>query len=89
MKFLIIFVSVLALALGHTLDAQWHAWKSMHGKTYRDLREEMTRHRVWLENLARIAEHNGEEQNFTLSLNQFADMVRPDSVNNLSCMQHA
>ena len=72
------FASVLALAalaLGHSLGKDWKEWKSRHGKFYADESEEASRRSIWLENTARIQEHNDGLHNFTLSLNQFADVV--------------
>ena len=76
--YFLFFASVLALAaqaLGHSLAKDWKEWKSRHGKFYSDESEEALRRSIWLENTARIQEHNDGLHNFTLSLNQFADMV--------------
>ena len=69
---------LLALAgavFSRPLDEQWHSWKSTHGKFYAHPKEESARRQIWLENSARIQEHNAGNHSFTLGLNQFADMV--------------
>ena len=64
------------------MDVQWHSWKEVHGKIYADQNEESARRHIWLKNLARIQEHNtnggvgGAPANFSLAINQFADLVR-------------
>ena len=54
---------------------QWHLWKSTNGKFYAHPNEESARRQIWLENSARIQDHNAGNHSFTLNLNQFADMV--------------
>lgn len=69
---------LLALAgavFSRPLDEQWHSWKSAHGKFYAHPNEENARRQIWIENSARIEEHNAANHSFTLGLNQFADMV--------------
>lgn len=57
---------------------EWTLWKTRHGKSYGGEREEGERQSVWLANRDYILSHNSnwEEHGFSLSLNQFADMVR-------------
>lgn len=59
------------------LPAEWHAWKSVHGKTYDSQREELTRHAVWQANKKFIEAHNEFNQTFgyTLAMNELGDMV--------------
>ena len=69
---LLLFVGVV---FARQLDEKWHSWKSAHETFYAHPNEEDARRQIWMENSARIQEHNAENHNFTLSLNQFSDMV--------------
>lgn len=68
-------VAMVAVSLTSPADGQWHAWKSTHGKFYALSKEEAARRQIWLENSARIEEHNAGNHSFALGLNHFADMV--------------
>ena len=59
------------------LSAEWHAWKSTHGKSYQSHREELSRHSVWQENKKFIDAHNAmnETLGYTLAMNEFGDLV--------------
>lgn len=72
----VIFLALIGAVVCRTLDEQWHSWKSSHGKVYADTAEEMVRRKHWLDNSARIDEHNRGNHSFSLALNHFADMVR-------------
>ena len=67
--------SVLAL---DQLHLEWLQWKNQHQKSYRSEREERKKHSVWLTNREFVSNHNSnwEEHGYSLSLNQFADLVR-------------
>ena len=68
---------MLALTQGFLVEEQWHSWKMDHGKVYADSSEENLRRQIWEDNLARIQAHNSQAQavNFSLAINQFADLV--------------
>uniref|UniRef100_A0A8D2AZ04 Cathepsin L1-like n=1 Tax=Sciurus vulgaris TaxID=55149 RepID=A0A8D2AZ04_SCIVU len=70
-----------ALALDHSLHAQWHEWKAKHGKTY-SKNEEGWRRAVWEKNLRMIEQHNGEysqgKHGFTMAMNAFGDMTNEE-----------
>ena len=83
---LVVLICLLSLALGQSLDAQWHSWKTMHGKVYSDSEEESTRRGVWLDNWTRVESHNRGNHSFTLALNHLADMVRTYNKTLLSCL---
>lgn len=71
------FLSFLMIvgAVSH-LEQQWHLWKDKHGKVYMDITEEQKRRDVWIENMAKIQKFNNQaSSNFTLAINQFADLV--------------
>ena len=57
---------------------EWTLWKTKHGKSYDGAGEEGERHSVWLANREFVLSHNSnwQEHGFSLSLNQFVDMVR-------------
>uniref|UniRef100_A0A8D2B0S5 Cathepsin L1-like n=1 Tax=Sciurus vulgaris TaxID=55149 RepID=A0A8D2B0S5_SCIVU len=69
-----------ALALDHSLHAQWHEWKAKHGKTYSKV--EGWRRAVWEKNLRMIEQHNGEysqgKHGFTMAMNAFGDMTNEE-----------
>ena len=72
------FLSLILLvrAVSH-LDQQWHSWKELHEKVYMDISEEKLRRIIWLDNVAKIEDFNnrGSGNNYTLSINEFADLV--------------
>lgn len=72
----VLFICLLPLTLGQSLDVQWHSWKTLHSKVYTDKMEESARRGVWLDNWARIEAHNRGNRSFSLALNHLADMVR-------------
>ena len=71
------FLSMILLARAASqLDQHWHSWKKTHGKVYMDIPEEKIRRSIWLHNLGFIQDFNNRTtSNFTLSINQFADLV--------------
>lgn len=69
-----ILLAFVGVVFSHPLE-EWPTWKIAHGKNYAHPNEENARRRIWLENAARIEEHNAGNRSFTLGLNQFADMV--------------
>ncbi|CAI8006920.1 Cathepsin L2 [Geodia barretti] len=72
------FLSLLVFvrAVSH-LEQQWHSWKERHGKLYMDIEEEHQRRNIWLDNLDKIEKfNNGATGNFSLAINQFADLVK-------------
>ncbi len=74
----LLLVSFLSTCLCYPsyLHQDWTEWKSTHLKYYNSLQEESARLRVWQDNYQKIMEHNMANKTFTLSLNEFADMVR-------------
>ena len=58
-----------------SLEQQWHSWKLTHVKVYMDISEEQLRRQIWGENVAMIQDHNNKVVNFSLAINQFADLV--------------
>lgn len=57
------------------LEDEWQGWKVKHYRVYPSQDEENSRLSIWKENYQKILEHNMANHSFTLSLNQFADMV--------------
>ena len=64
-----------SLSPARTMSEEWHSWKTRHEKVYVDRGEENVRRQIWIQNRARISEHNRGNRSFSLALNQFADMV--------------
>ena len=87
MKVLLILQLALVLASSLTLGScagpeveiseEWHLWKTEHGKSYEDEREELRRHGIWASNMEYIEHHNEhtDKHGFTLRMNQFGDLV--------------
>ena len=65
-----------------TFPLEWHLWKSDHGKSYGNLKEELSKHLVWLGNKEYINQHNKYSHVFgyTLKMNHLGDMVRNLSI---------
>ncbi len=61
-----------------TFPQEWHLWKSEHDKSYGNLKEELSKHLVWLGNQEFINQHNKYSHVFgySLKMNHFGDMVR-------------
>lgn len=82
-----IFLSLLALVQGISQEEQWQSWKTVHQKFYADHSEDTLRRQIWEDNLAKIQDHNNgvRAENFSLAINQFADLVSAHlSTNKLS-----
>ena len=62
---------------GVELSEEWHLWKTDHGKSYEDEKEELRRHAIWMSNMEYIEHHNkhADKHGFTLRMNQFGDLV--------------
>ncbi|XP_075825522.1 testin-2-like isoform X3 [Microtus pennsylvanicus] len=64
--------------LGPSLDAEWHEWKTKHGKTY-IINEESVRRTMWKKNFKMIEMHNREylegKHDFTMAMNAFGDLT--------------
>lgn len=68
--------SAVPVELDSLHKLQWQEWKSLHGKTYSQEREDSERSLVWADNKKFIDTHNTlGEGSYTLALNQFGDMV--------------
>ena len=79
-KVMLLLLAIVGAAISHPLqdalgDSNWKAWKSFHGKAYKDLKEERIRNFVWQDNLKKIVRHNEEGHSYTLAMNNFGDMV--------------
>ena len=56
-------------------ENEWNEWKYEENKVYGSVEEELTRKKIFIENLIYIEAFNKEHHSFTLGLNQFADLV--------------
>ena len=76
MKVALIFCVACCLSLSTVavFDQEWEDWKDLHGKRYSPADEE-ERHAVWTKNRDFVVQHNKEGHNYTVELNQFADLV--------------
>jgi len=72
------------LALSHAAPSQgvWNLFKAVHEKVYSSDAEEMLRKEIFLNNVAKIEEHNlkyeAGEESFKLGVNQFTDMLESE-----------
>ncbi|XP_047381022.1 procathepsin L [Sciurus carolinensis] len=77
--------------LDHSLEAQWHEWKTKHGKTY-GMNEEGQRRAEWEKNMKMIELHNGEysqgKHSFVMAMNAFGDMTRAEFSNMVNGFQN-
>ncbi|XP_051007084.1 procathepsin L-like isoform X2 [Acomys russatus] len=64
-----------------SLDAEWHEWKTSHGKTY-SMSEEGQKRAVWESNRKMIELHNKEyvsgKHGFSLEMNAFGDLTNTE-----------
>lgn len=84
--FIVLLVASLAcscLAIAEHAQ-EWQGWKERHYKVYSSPGEEDSRLAIWRENYKKVLEHNMANHSFTLSLNQFADMVSFISSNRIN-----
>ena len=51
-----------------------------HSKQYEDEETEISRYKVWLDNMAFINRHNAEEHGFTVKMNKFGDLTTEEFV---------
>ena len=77
---LVLVVSLLACSCQCMVEVEWQGWKEKHYKVYSSTDEEDSRLSIWRDNYQKIMEHNMANHSFTLSLNQFADMVSSTAV---------
>ena len=88
MKLLIAWVSLLVVLVHSQLASseraanvsfppEWHLWKTEHGKSYKNTKEELSKHLVWLDNQEYINQHNkyADVFGYTLKINRFGDLV--------------
>lgn len=78
-----VLLAIVGVAMSHPLqdplsDPNWKAWKSFHGRFYKDLKEERIRNFVWQDNLKRIVRHNEEGHGYTLAMNHLGDMTQEE-----------
>ena len=83
MKLLVLLsaITLAAAAAKFEFREEWNLWKTQHGKSYSEEREELERHIVWLSNRKYIEQHNANADifGFTLRMNQFGDLVSMQS----------
>jgi hypothetical protein len=55
-------------------DSRWDHYKQEHGKAYSTLDEEITRYKIWKENIDLVESHNNCNETFKLKMNKYGDM---------------
>jgi len=71
---LLVIVGMAAALKADTHHNLWSAWKTQHKKSY-TAAEELTRFGIFVENIAKIARLNAENDSAKFALNHFADMT--------------
>lgn len=68
---------------------EWMLWKDIHGKEYSSKKEELQKHKVWLQNKNYIDEHNAmsDVHGFTLKINHLGDLTDDEYCSQYSCYQ--
>jgi hypothetical protein len=60
-----------------TIVSEFESWKAAHGMKFESKFEEVYRERIFLENLAKINQHNtNEHRTYELGLNQFSALTQ-------------
>ena len=85
---LLLIVLMLQTSRALELKEEWELWKSRHGKSYASDLVELEKQRIWIRNRDFILQHNANANanantstsDYTLALNQFADLVRYPNV---------
>nr|XP_004656921.2 procathepsin L-like [Jaculus jaculus] len=84
-------IASAAPTLDPNLDAQWHQWKTKHGKKY-NTSEEEHRRGVWENNMQIIKLHNKEysegKHSFTMEMNAFGDMTSTEFRRKMTGLQN-
>jgi len=60
------------------LTSHFLSWVKLHGKKYMNEEEMKLRRSIWMQNHARIEEHNNEKHSYTLGHNEFSDMTQEE-----------
>lgn len=58
------------------IEDKWEQWKEQHAKTYLSGKEEFQKKITWAKNADFIQDFNEKENSYSLTINQFTDMVR-------------
>ena len=79
MKTIVVLAVLVATAVAFEHAEEWELWKTKHGKTYKDDKEELHRRTIWTSSKAFVEEHNkhSDKFGFTVGMNTFADLVGP------------
>ncbi|KAL3314530.1 hypothetical protein Ciccas_006852, partial [Cichlidogyrus casuarinus] len=83
MKLVLLFATLFAVSCLASdeleLQPKWELFKSEHGKNYETETENQMRHKLWLDNLRMVEEHNKRYENgevtYYLAQNRFSDMT--------------
>ena len=77
MKTIILLAVSLVVASAFQYQAEWEAWKATYEKTYESDMVALHRQMVWESNRLYVKNHNenADKFKFTLSMNEFADLV--------------
>nr|ACF48469.1 cathepsin L [Triatoma brasiliensis] len=83
MRPLLVAVAIIALSYAHPsfdiYPEEWHVFKAMHGKTYKNQFEEMFRMKIFMDNKKKIEAHNAKyeqgEVSYKMMMNHFGDLM--------------
>lgn len=83
MKFLLVFsVAVLVVGLSQCAkrqdDFEWSAYKAEHGKSYQNVKEDISRRSIWMKSKKKVEEHNKKFDlgltTYKKAINEFSDL---------------
>jgi cathepsin L len=75
MKHLILLVLIPLIISAITVEDSFKSWQALHGKQYKNQREESYRLGVYRSNLEIVENHNRRNLGFDLGMNYFADLT--------------
>lgn len=77
MKTLIVLAVLVGVSVAFQFTEEWELWKKQYNKKYGSDEEELNRHITWESNRLRVENHNAnaDKYGYTLTMNEFADMV--------------
>ncbi|KAM4678505.1 cathepsin L-like proteinase isoform 1-T2 [Discoglossus pictus] len=88
---LVLSAITLVVSAAHFLDQEWTVWKTKYGRKYVTKKDEDLGRKAWEETWVKVQAHNVLAaqglKNYTLEMNQFADMTSKErsAYNCLSC----
>lgn len=73
---MLFFITLASSCNALPIEDKWEQWKEQHAKTYLNGKEEFHKKVTWAKNVEFIEDFKGKENSYSLTINQFTDMVR-------------